>query len=398
MATLTRTLTFAQFYAAITNSLLNKGESITISDFATTYYLVGTHEGSFAHLLDEGQPVIKTGTVEPITVYATSRNTINIVAKSTVHPNDEIYYDWNPANWLNNLNFSTDGENIVDGFKGVIYFRRDKLLNNQTNHDYRNVVNRLHSIAQATWVEGVYNEGDFVQHTPTEGTLGIYVATGAVTTEEPGVDAIWRKVIGIDESADRGSYLSFDDSFFIVGSYHIPIIDATDFEERQWLGTGCYNCNVSQFILKGYVMSGEDVLLPLIVFGDNCFGITYGNGCSLVIFGDNCFGITYGNNCGRITYGNSCSSITYGNNCFGITYGDGCSGITCGNNCIALSYGNSAINITCKESITGVDAISLALTLTGDESKEFVKNASGNVLMLYYDASNVLQVVDLSTL
>ena len=364
-------MTFAQFEALISNSLLNKGESITISDFATSYYLVGTHEGSFAHLLDEGQPVIKTGATEPLTVYATSNNSINIVAKSTVHPNDEIYYDWNPANWLNNLNFSTDGENIVDGFKGVIYFRRDKLLNNQTNHDYRNVVNRLHSIAQTAWVEGAYNEGDFVQHTPTDGTLGIYVATGAVTTEEPGVDAVWRKVIGIDESSDRGSYLSFDDSLFYVGNYGIPIIDATDFEEREWLGEGCYNCNVSQYILKGYGGGGKDVLIPLIVFGNNCGNISYGNGCG---------NISYANGCGSISYGNDCGNISYGN--------------SCGN----ISYGNSCRNIFCKESIQNVDAVSLALDLTGSENKEFTTNASGNVLMLYYDASNVLQVVDLSTL
>lgn len=432
MATLTRTLTFAQFYAAISNSLLNKGESVTISDFASVYYMVGKHEGSFAHLLEEGQPIIKTGVTEPLTVYATSKNTINIVAKSTTHPNDDIYYDWDSQNWLNNMNFSTDGENIIDGFKGVIYFRRDKLLNNQTNHDYRNVVNRLHSIAQAAWSEGLYNEGDFVQHTPTEGTLGIYVATGAITDEEPGVDAVWKKVIGIDETADRGNYLSFDDDVFTVGNYQIPIIDATDFEEREWIGESCFSCNIPQFILKEWGNNGEDILIPLIVFdnychsityGDSCYcitygnycggisygnycnsitygnecnGITYGNYCDGITYGNDCKSITYGNNCGGISYGDSCKSITYKNDCYSITYGSGCSDITYGNGCNSITYGENAKNITFKESIQNVDAIAIELNLAGDENKDFTTNASGNVLMLYYDTLNVLQIVDLS--
>lgn len=91
--TLTRSLTYAQLVAEITAGTLNKGESITITDFQTKHYIV---DGSNDVCLDGDLiPYVNTGALEPLTVLATSSNTLDCVAKSTVYPQDIIHYAWN---------------------------------------------------------------------------------------------------------------------------------------------------------------------------------------------------------------------------------------------------------------------------------------------------------------
>ena len=367
-------VTYAELAALITanegGGALEPGLSYEITDFATVYYQITKEDGDYVNVMDGVVPVIKTGETEHLIVMATSPNTLDKRAKSIEYPNDIIHYDWNPVNWSNNLNFAIEGE-IVEGFKGVIHFRRDTLLNNQTNHDYRNVVNRLYNVTQPTWAAGVYNEGDFVVYDDGDGDA-IYYADSAITTEEPSVDAEWIKVCSLPDDP----YVSFDLQYWVVGDYTIPILDAEDFEDRQWLGEGCNDCIIPEFILPEYSSAGEDILIPLIVFGEDCEGITYGSGCSLIVYGNECSSIIFGNYCGAIIFGNYCGGITFGSNCYAITLGNGCQGITTRN---GVGY---------------VDAVSLELVLTGNESKEFLINANEEVIMLHYDATNTLVVTE----
>lgn len=118
-----------------TNSLIS-GRNYLITDYTTVHYIVDSDENQYVDS-------IITGVNEPLIVTATSSNTIDKVAKSPLYPQDTIYYDWNPANWLQDMSFSdlTDSNNpvIIAGFKGVIYFRHDTLLDNYTPYDFRNV-------------------------------------------------------------------------------------------------------------------------------------------------------------------------------------------------------------------------------------------------------------------
>ena len=354
---LSKAVTYSELVDLIAANGLRTGELLRL-EFQTVYYQITMEDGDYVNVMEgegeEASPAIRTGETEHLILQATSANTLDKRARSIEYPDDIIHYDWNPANWNTNLNFAI-GETMVEGWKGVIHFRRDTLLNNQTNHDYRNVVNRLYNVTQPTWAEGVYNEGDFVVYDDGDGDA-IYYADSEITTEEPSVDAEWVRVCSLPDDP----YVSFDLQYWGVGDYTIPVLDAEDFEDRQWLGEDCTNCVIPEFVLY-------DTLIPLIVFG---------NGCEANTFGNYCQGIIFGNSCGGITFGNYCSGIIFGNGCSGIIFGNSCSGITTRN---GVGY---------------VDAVSLELDLTGNESKEFLKNVNEEVIMLQYDATNTLVVTE----
>jgi hypothetical protein len=138
--TLTRSMTYAELVAAIGAGTLNKGESITITDFATKHYMC---DGDGDVILDENlDSVTNTGSIEPLTLLATSSNTIDCIAKSTLYPQDIIHYDWNPENWKFDLAFGAHDEEVLSGFKGVIYFRHDTINDVSMGHDWRKVLNR----------------------------------------------------------------------------------------------------------------------------------------------------------------------------------------------------------------------------------------------------------------
>jgi hypothetical protein len=107
-----------------------------------------------------------TGVTEPLTVLAIAVNKISYEAKSALYPQDIIHYDWDPANWMGDLSFS-DGETpggatqIITGFKGVIYFRHDTLLDNYCGYDFRNCKFRRWKTDAIPWNElTTYAKGD----------------------------------------------------------------------------------------------------------------------------------------------------------------------------------------------------------------------------------------------
>lgn len=182
-------MTYAELVAAITSGLLNKGESITISDFKTVNYLLNGN----TVLTD-----INTGATEALMVTASSSNTLEKEAKSVAFPNDLIYYDWNPANWLSDLSFSTDGTNIITGWKGVIYYRKDTRYNVVTNYDWRNVRLRRWKLDPATWVVGT----TYAQYAIVKGSNGkVYYSIGAGNVgNDPTTNefTLWRPLIDAD--------------------------------------------------------------------------------------------------------------------------------------------------------------------------------------------------------
>lgn len=249
MATLTRSLTYAQLVAEIAASTLHKGESITITDYATTHFIT---DGLVAQVLAESVPVEITGGLEPLIVLATSQNTIGTLAKSVLFPNDIIHYDWNAANWMDNINFVTGEPPIlISGFKGVITYREDTILNNSANHDFRNAKNRLWSIDQPEWsnTPGDYLAGSWVKVTG-EKTL-IYIAIDTcVATDVPGVATNkWIEVLDITNNV----YLSPNSVGMKIGQeIIIPVNNALDFSDFGIFGSVygyCKNVNYSKGVI-----------------------------------------------------------------------------------------------------------------------------------------------------
>lgn len=182
-------MTYAQLVAAIGASTLNKGESITISDFKTVNYLLNGN----TVLTD-----INTGATEALIVTASSNNTLEKEAKSILYPKDLIYYDWNPENWLSDLSFSADGANIITGWKGVIYYRKDTRYNVATNYDWRNVRMRRWKLDPAAWVVGT----TYAQYAIVKGSNGkVYYSIGAGNVgNDPTINefTLWRPLIDAD--------------------------------------------------------------------------------------------------------------------------------------------------------------------------------------------------------
>jgi len=151
-------ITYAELVALINSSGLVAGTQYEISDFATVHYIVDANGEQY--LGD-----IITGVTEPLIVVAGSVNTINKIARSTLYPQDIIYYDWDENNWLDDLSFAdlTGAPVIVTGFKGVVYFRHDTILDNYCGYDFRNCKFRRWKTAAAAYNAGTsYSAGNIV--------------------------------------------------------------------------------------------------------------------------------------------------------------------------------------------------------------------------------------------
>lgn len=162
-------VTFAQLETKIAGSQLVVGQQYEITDFETKHYIVDTAGMQY---LDS----IITGVNEALIVTAIAANKIDKEAKSALHPEDVIYYDWDANNWLEDLSFAdltTDSNNpvIVPGFKGVITFRHDTLLDNYMGYDFRNVKFRSWKMLSALSFDST-NTYYWASH-PSQGIEGI---------------------------------------------------------------------------------------------------------------------------------------------------------------------------------------------------------------------------------
>jgi len=120
----TATITYADFYTAITGSNLVVGKTYIIMDFQTVYDQMDfDNTGTLKPTL-----LTKTGAPEQIWVLALAPNQIASQAYSATYPNDKIQYDW------------TYNTTFVNGSpaKGRISERIDE-NNNRTDYDHREI-------------------------------------------------------------------------------------------------------------------------------------------------------------------------------------------------------------------------------------------------------------------
>ena len=120
----TATITYADFYTAITGGNLVVGKTYIIMDFQTVYDQMDFDAGGSL----KPTLVTKTGAPEQIWVLALAPNQIASQAYSATYPNDKIQYDW------------TYNTTLVNGSpaKGRISERIDE-NNNRTDYDHREI-------------------------------------------------------------------------------------------------------------------------------------------------------------------------------------------------------------------------------------------------------------------
>ncbi len=157
---------YADLVTAINGGDLVAGQQYRITDYATTHYIVdgdGTQ-----YVTGDG---IVVGVTEPLICLAVGVDEIHAEVKSEMYPEDIIYYDWNPDNWINDLSFGYDdggGLDIISGFKGVIISRHDTLRQLNAPSDWRNCLTRRWETAATAWDSGTsYSIGDIVSHAET---------------------------------------------------------------------------------------------------------------------------------------------------------------------------------------------------------------------------------------
>lgn len=181
-------VTYAQLAVLQAGSLFIPGQEYLITDFKTTHFIVDSNN------IQDVASII-TGTLEPIIVTAITVNKLDKEAKSTLFPQDKIYYDMLPANWLDDLSFSDiSGPTIITGFKGVIYFRHDTLLDNYTGYDFRNCKFRRWKTNTTAWSAIVFVSGSIVNNAGVI-YIAIHDSTGA---NVPGVaNDIWAQLLDL---------------------------------------------------------------------------------------------------------------------------------------------------------------------------------------------------------
>ena len=152
-------VTYDQLLTAISAASLTPGGWYKITDYRTVHYYVFDD-----YTVDT---LINVGDLEPLSLLATSDSTLSTLAFSELFPYDIIYYDWDSLNFMNDAFFSVDGngDSIVNGFKGVIIYRKDTKKNNEFGYDFRNVKFRRFAYNVDNYSTLItYNKGDLVYY------------------------------------------------------------------------------------------------------------------------------------------------------------------------------------------------------------------------------------------
>ena len=341
-------ITYADLLTAISGATLSEGGWYRLTNFQTVhYYTDGTTTIDTA---------INTGAVEPLILLATSDTTVDSRVYSQAYPNDVLHYDWDSANWVTDISFS-NADTMVTGFKGVITYREDKLLNLSTGYDFRAVKFRRWAATAPAWDSGTpYEAGTFVSY-----LTKIYKSLVADTVNDPTGDR-WVEI------CDSAAYIGWNSTLLENG---IPM-DAADFTNVYTFGSGCHDIEVGELYDNGTVANVTYTRLNNIVFGENCFAMK---------FDLYCFWMTYGSECNLMSYGSSCYAMTYGSGCNTMTYGSSCGMMTYGSWCNSFTFAALSIKLNVLDGITGCDLS--AVDLTGDYSKTIGKASTGELYLKY---------------
>lgn len=142
-------ITYADLVSAINGASLTPGGFYRITDFATRHYI------AIGYLQFTSGDGVVTGPNEPLVVQAIAPDKLGLLAWSALYPQDIIYYDWNPANWLWDYSFGAgNGTDIIPDWKGVIYFRHDTVLDTYAPGDWRHCKTRRWKPNPVAWDAG----------------------------------------------------------------------------------------------------------------------------------------------------------------------------------------------------------------------------------------------------
>ena len=340
-------LTYSELSTLVNGNTLVPGQKYLINDYQTVHIIPNTSD-------------INTGPIEPLLVTASSTNTLEPIAYSTLFPQDIIYY--NIENDQNIVSGST-----TESSKGYIYRRIDTIKNNDIGFDYRNVKFRRWQIdattSDLTGSGNTYSQGAVVLQT---GTNNIYLKLDNTPSVPFTTTSSWMLF-----SWSNLDYVSPTSNNWGLDNYTIPVsanyMDYTMFStEPTTNGIQCNYDSIYGNKIKG-ICDGSDII----------------SNSNIVFFGNSFYNNTIGDHFYSNTIGDYFNSNTTGNHFY--------------NNTIGYSFNNNTIkenfqlnNIETK--FGGINFTSSTYVYQPYQKYLFTNSANGHYLR-YYDSNNTLQIV-----
>jgi hypothetical protein len=399
-------LTYSELSTLVSGNTLVPGQKYLINDYQTVHLIPNTSD-------------INTGPIEPLLVTASSTKTLEPIAYSTLFPQDIIYY-----------NIESD-QNIVSGStKGYIYRRIDTIKNNDIGFDYRNVKFRRWQInvttSDLTGSGNTYSKGSVVLQTNTS---NIYFKLNNTPSVPFTNTSSWMLF-----SWSNLEYINPYNNNWNINNYTIPVstnyMDYTMFStEPTTNGVQCNYDYIYENKIKG-ICDGSDIIsnLNTVFFGSdfqtNTIGDYFTNNTIEDYFSSNTIGDNFTNN----IVGNNFQTNTIGYDFYNNTIGDNFQTNTIEdyfanntiedyftNNTIGENFTNNTIgdnfqtntigdyfanNIVgnsfqlnnIENNFSGKNFTSSVYVYQPHQKYLFTNSANGQYLR-YYDANNVLQIV-----
>jgi len=399
----TATITYVDFYTAITGSNLVVGKTYIIMDFQTVYDQMDFDAGGSL------KPTLltKTGATEQIWVLALAPNQIASQAYSATYPNDKIQYDW------------TYNTTLVNGSpaKGRISERIDE-NNNRTDYDHREIkfIRYDDGAGNFTVINDNGNASQefltFVQNftggVVKDNWLGDFYSIGALFGQEYG-----NNVFNGEFVVSNTSSASFYNNTFSGDEVYSNTFSGEVNNNRfnGYVYNNTFSGEVNNNTFNGYVynntFSGE--------VNNNTFnGYVYNNTFSGYIF-NNTFGYVYNNTFSGYIYTNTFSGGDVFNNTFsgyvrsntfsGYIYTNTFSGDVRSNTFSGNVYNNTFsgdirsntftypgflkyVTIADALQFKTIDAVTYPFLFNTDYKKEILKGSNGSNYIRYFDGTN----------
>jgi hypothetical protein len=322
--------------------------------------------------------VIRSGSIEPLILFADSANTFDKEVFSPLYPKDIIYYDIND-NSCEDGTWNTALQRYEGGTTrtGKIYYRKDTINGLECHYDWRNVKFRRWAVDAQLWVSGgSYTKYDVAKSLSDGNIYVCKIDTSGVTN--PMTDTTnWQLWLNISTVTSFWSWTPTKSEFnvgnitttnLIINNvtpgtdyndyYTFCIYDELDNSSGIINGTGSGIIgvgfkkfeieNINHDLLNyndGYNINYNNIVFFLIPDGDvenYCYCNSFEENCfNNTIIGNGFVSNTIGNYFSINTIGNDFRINTIGNNFNSNTIGNSFYFNTIGNNFISNTIGNS---------------------------------------------------------
>jgi hypothetical protein len=347
----TATITYADFYTAITGGNLVVGKTYIIVDFQTIYDQMDFDAGGSL----KPTLVTKTGATEQIWVLALAPNQIASQAYSATYPNDQIQYDW------------TYNATFVNGSpaKGRISERIDE-NNNRTDYDHREI--KFIRYDNGSGVFNVINDngnasGEFLTFVQNftggivkDNWLGDFYSIGALFGQEYGNNVFSGEFVISNNSSSL-----FYNNTFSGGEVNNNTFSGGEVYNNTFSGSEVYNNTFS-----GYVLSNT--------FSGDVYNNTFSGG---EVYNNTFSGNVYNN-----TFSGYVASNTFSDNVNSNTF----SGYVYNN---TFTYTGQLRYVTIVDDLQSktIDDATYPFLFNTDYKKEILKGSNGNNYIRYFDGT-----------